>query len=62
MFALKDMTQMAVAETAQNFYSKTVSIGHAFYGPRNFIVKCWPATVGLKFIFRSIEGLVTLSA
>lgn len=59
MFALKHMTQMAVAVCAGNFGAGPIGIRCALHSTRNFLIKTWPAAAGMEFSIRGIQCGIT---
>lgn len=62
LFAGKNMSKMSAAIGAYDFRTATVCIGYPLYGVPDFIVKAWPSTVRLKFVYRAVQGGVAAPA
>lgn len=55
---VKDMAQMALTTGTDNFYSTTIGIRVAINCPGNLIIKTGPATMGIEFVIRPVEGSI----
>ena len=51
LLALEDMAQMAAAVFADDLRAAAIDIRHSLHGAGNLVVKTWPATVAVKFVF-----------
>lgn len=60
--SLKYMTQVAIAVCTEDFYSHAVGIPLFSDRTFNFIVKAWPATMGVKLVLGAVQRGFTLPA
>jgi hypothetical protein len=59
--SFEDVPQVAITSTAENLNSIAIGIDLPSNRAGYFIIKGRPAAVGLKFVLRTIQGLITLA-
>jgi len=57
-FSQKHMSKMSSAIGAHNFGPNTIGIGYPFYRALDLIVEAGPPAMGLKLIFRAVQGRI----
>ncbi len=62
LLPLKDMSQMRATGIARNLGPQAIRIHCPFHHTRNFLIKAWPATAGMKLRIRGIQWRVTPAA
>ena len=61
-FAFKYVPQVPATGIAKNFDAATISVGYLFDCTGNFIVETRPATTGIEFVLRAVQGRIALPA
>lgn len=60
-FALEDVAQMSVAVITNNFNASAIGVGLTANGVGNLVIKTWPTTTRVKFVFGAIQRRIAPS-